>query len=284
MDPLEETEYDQSELDSMEEGDLFDSPDEVVVEDAPVEPQEAPEEEAPTDTAPEPEVVAEVDADPASELDTLRSQVQSLQGLLQKLASNKPIIDVPPPEQVHSETLAEFTGHQVPPAPVQAAPQGQAPLAVITEEQYDEIMSDPAKFSAYMRAEMDAVRREAVQEAYALAMQNLPSAVLPTVYESSRTQMVVEQWAQANPLVNENREMAATILTQVDGVNPHLPLEKKLELTGAWINQVFGKPQANTSAASAGAQAAAFARPPRGARPVAQDVNALQQEMDELSL
>lgn len=231
-----------------------------------------------------------------SEVDRLTARVAEQQEMINSILAGKPLVAPPAPsapvpstpEQAAQDYMAALqraqAAHQAQSAP--AAPVVVPSLYDVSEERFDEILSDPAHFSAYMSEVIEKTRQQAVQEAYGLAMQHLPEAMLPTMYEAANHQYHVQKWAAENPLVVKNKELAATILNQVDGYYPALPLTEKLAMALTNLNTYLGTPAQPTPApvVAAPAPSPAFARAPRGGMPVIESRDSLQREMDELSL
>lgn len=224
-----------------------------------------------------PVAVEEAPAEPEapSELELLKSQFEKQQEMLERLLQGKPLIDVPdaPPQQPQQ---------YVPQAPVPAQP--EEPL--LTEEQFNAILSDPAAFNGFISALVKKTREEAVQEAYGLSLQNIPGVILPAVHEAANTQIKLRQWAESNPIVMQNRQLAATVLDQIDGHYPMLSIEEKFQKTLEYLNSHYGYQaqqfQAPVPGVVAPVQRPAFAQPPRGGRPTPPPKTQLEAELDEL--
>lgn len=210
-----------------------------------------------------------------SELDMLKSQFEKQQEMLERLLQGRPLIDVP-------DAPPQAPQQYVPQQPVPAQP--EEPL--LTEEQFNAILSDPAAFNGFISALVKKTREEAVQEAYGLSLQNIPGVILPTVHEAARTQMELRQWAESNPIVTQNKQLAATVLDQIDGHYPTLSVPEKLQKTLEYLNSHYGYQAASYQAPVPGVvapvQRPAFAQPPRGGRPSPPPKTQLEAELDEL--
>lgn len=216
-------------------------------------------------------VAAPVEAAPES----LEDRLQRQQVLIDKLLTGQPLVDVP-------------AGYTPPAAPAQAPPAPVVPAEpLVSDEIYDELMSDPAKFNAFMVAVLDKTRKEAVAEAYGLSLQNIPAVMEPSIHEAARNQYEVTRWMQENPILAQHQQATATILNQVDAYHPALSLTEKLAMTLTTLNShLGGAPQrtAVTTRPTSGVQRPAFAQAPRGTAPKASVRTGLQAELDELTL
>ena len=130
------------------------------------------------------------------------------------------------------------------------------------------------------------VREDAVNEAYSRALERIPQEVMPSVYEAAQQQYQIANWANSNPVVMQNRELATTVLAQVDGYYPSKSIQEKLDMTLNHLNSLAGA-QA-PSVQKPGVQPAkpstpAFPRAPRGSVPKPPPVDDIQKEMDEIS-
>lgn len=267
---------------------------EPTVQETPAEPPAAPESDDVSDVDPEPQEPATEPQEPAqpSEVELLTQQLNEQREMINKILSGQPLITVPEqpeapkltPEQQYAQYVQQVQAAQAQEQPKQ---EPEAPVDFVDEAKFDEILSDPAAFNGFLREVVAQVREQAVQEAYGKAMQELPSVVLPSVYEASRQQYTVSRWASENPIVTENRQLAATILNQVDGYHPGASTEEKLNITLEQLKRIVGAQpnQAQTPASpTPGVQQPAFATPPRGGVPQPVKLDDLEREMAELSL
>lgn len=247
------------------------TPDEVVVE-------------APT-SSPEPAPVA---ADPNDQVAVLQAQIAQQQELMRSILQGKPIVEPPKQEEQparetgFADYLEQIRQHNAQMA-AQQQYQQQQQQPMISDEQFDDIMSDPASFNDFLRNLTAQVHAKAVQDAYGLAMQHLPQAMLPSMLEAASQQFEVKRWASENPIINQNLEFSRAVLNQVDGYYPHLPLQEKLNMALEHISK--NVPALPSSAqARPGVQQAAFAQAPRGGLPPIVKKDKLQQELDSVIL
>jgi hypothetical protein len=207
--------------------------------------------------------------------ESLEDRLQRQQELIDKLLAGKPLVDIP-------------EGYTPAPAPVQTAPVAPVePELLVSDEIYDELMSDPRKFNDFLVAVLKKTREEAVAEAYGAALQNIPAVMEPSIHEAARNQYEVTRWMQENPILGQHQQAAATILNQVDAYHPALSLTEKLAMTLNTLNShLGGAPQrtAVTTRPTSGVQRPAFAQAPRGSAPKASVRSGLQAELDELTL
>ena len=206
--------------------------------------------------------------------ESLEARLQRQQELIDKLLAGKPLVDIP-------------DGYTPPTAPVQAAPVAPAaPELLVSDEVYDELMSDPKKFNDFMVAVLKKTREDAVAEAYGAALQNIPAVMEPSIHEAARNQYEVTRWMQDNPILVQHQQATATILNQVDAYHPALSLAEKLAMTLNTLNSHLGASpqQAVPARPASGVQRPAFAQAPRGTVPKATVRAGLQAELDELTL
>lgn len=221
------------------------------------------------------ETVAETPEEPVQSEPSLEDRLQAQQELIDRLLAGKPLVDVP-------------EGYTPPPAPVAPTPAPPAPTPqLVSDEMYDELMSDPKKFNDFMATVLKSTREQAVAEAYSLALQNIPQVMEPSIHEAARNQLEVNSWMQANPILAQHQQATATILNQVDAFHPQLSLTEKLQMTLNTLNSHLGtNPQrtAGNIRPTSGVQRPAFAAAPRGALPAATKTGGLQAELDALTL
>lgn len=258
---------------------------EPVVEEQP-EPVEAPDVEPEAAPVTEEAAPAEPEPEAPSEVEQLRAQMSEMQKFINRLAAGEPIIDIPEKEIPAGVDRQAAAGQ---PAKAEEKPP-EPPKPLIDEQTYEAIMSDSGKFNDFLQGVIQEAQKSAVQQAYGLAMQHLPQTIMPTIQEAARQQYEVTSWANSNPIVTQNRELAGLILNQVDGHYPHLSTQEKLDMALGALQQRVGFPQQAAPAAptqpaqAPGTQQPAFAQPPRGGKPSAPQLSGLQKELDDLVL
>lgn len=287
------------ELDDMDESHLLE-PDEPSEPEATPEPAESAPEAPGAPEATEAPVEPTPDAPEPSNEEALRAQLEQMREAMAAMAAQKPLVEIsgepegqaPDPQELaraQQEAIfqSQLQAQQALLAQIQQKPEEEpeGPKPLVTDEMFDELMTDPEVFNQFITNALETVRENAVQEAYGLAMQKLPSEILPTIYEANQSTMAVSSWADNTPVVAQNREVAATVLNQIDATNPKLPLQQKLQMTEQWLNKTFGAtnpaPQATPTQP---VQRPAFPQAPKGPRPAVVNIDALQQEIDELTL
>lgn len=229
-------------------------------------------------------------------VDDVTARLQAQQEVMSRLMSGKPIIDPPAPAQPEGPTVDQVKAHYEQMLAYQAAaynqqlaayqqqqaqqqPQQQAQM--IDEETFDKILSDPKQFTAFLQTFGAQVHQAAVQQAYSMAMQHIPQAVLPSVQEAAANQFEVRRWMHENPVVANNRDLARMVLNEVDGYNPNMPLQQKLEVALQHINRLAG-PTAPQPHVTQPRPVSNYAPVPRGPLPKPQRKSDLQRELDEL--
>lgn len=241
---------------------------------------------APTPVEPDPEPVAPGAETPAEEgeedlVSLYEARLAKQQELIAKLMGGESVIEQPKDAPAPAQPVPVMPAQSAAPAP---APAPEPPKPLVDEETFDAILSDAGKFNTFLEQTVKNVREEAIQEAYSMALTQLPQAIMPTINENVRSHYAVQGWVASNPIVSQNKQVAAAILEQVDGTYPDLPLEKKLEMTLNSVNQYLGAPSAPAQRAVPGTAKPAFARPPRGGKPKPKALDPLQAELDELTV
>ncbi len=227
------------------------------------------------ESTPEPEPVQSGVVEEPEAANPIESRLAAAEEMINRLLTGRPLVDVPA-DQIPQQAI---TPQQYP-----AVPAIDPAIPVVDEDLFNEILSEPEKFNDFIKNIVQQTRQTAVQEAYGLAMQHLPSAILPTVHEAARNQMELRNWADSNPIVTQNPQIAAAILDQIDGSLPHLSVKEKLDMTLNHLNTYYGKPAQTpgTVPVTTPGIRPAFAQPPRGSVPRPAPVSALQAELDAL--